>query len=146
MTFPFQYLKKHTNCTDNIDEMSFKVQETHTKGVITMSTSSKKSARRKAVTPEGRINQLVALAFDLAEQQLRDGSATSQVITTFLKYADPREQLEREILAENKKLVQARTAAIENSAKTEELYANAIAAMKSYQPKQETSDDDEYER
>ena len=111
-----------------------------------MSTSSKKYARRKAVTPEGRINQLVALAFDLAEQQLRDGSATSQVITTFLKYADPREQLEREILAENKKLVQARTAAIENSAKTEELYANAIAAMKSYQPKQETSDDDDYDR
>lgn len=146
MSFPPFNVKTYTNCIDNIDERSFKVQETNTKGMITMATNSKKSARRKAVTPEGRINQLVALAFDLAEQQLRDGTATSQVITTFLKYADPREKLEREILTENKKLIQAKTAAMENSARTDELYANAIAAMKSYQPKQELSDDDEYER
>lgn len=106
-----------------------------------MAEQTKKRTNRSARTPEGRINQLISLAFDLAEIQLREGTASSQVITQFLKLADPKESLERDILAENKKLIKAKTTALESSAKTEELYAKAIAAMKSY--RSEVDDDED---
>lgn len=97
-----------------------------------MTKESKSSKSHPARNPEGRLNQLISLAFDLAEKQLREGTASSQVITQFLKLADPKEKLERDILVENKKLVVARTASLESAAKTEELYQQAINAMKSY--------------
>ena len=84
------------------------------------------------LTPEARENQLISLAIDLAEQQLRDGTASSQVITHYLKLGSSKEKLEKEILAEQKKLVAAKTSAIESQEKIDELYANAIKAMRTY--------------
>jgi len=65
-----------------------------------MSNNSKsKNERPKklppAKTPEARENQLVAMAVDLAEQQLLDGTATSQVITHFLKLGSTKEKIEK---------------------------------------------------
>ena len=40
---------------------------------------------KPATTPEGRENEMVSLAIDLAEKQIREGTASSQVITHFLK-------------------------------------------------------------
>ena len=50
-------------------------------------TKSPKETRkiRPALSPEARENQLIDLAVNLAEQQLLDGTASSQVITHFLK-------------------------------------------------------------
>lgn len=87
---------------------------------------------RPALTPEARENQLIALAVNLAEKQLRDGTASSQVIAHYLKLGTARERLERERLEEENKLLRAKTEAIESAKRVEELYANALKAMKNY--------------
>lgn len=84
------------------------------------------------LTPEAREQQLVSLAIDLAEKQLREGTASSQVITHYLKLGSSKEKLEKEILQEQKKLVAAKTSAIESQERIDELYANAIKAMRTY--------------
>lgn len=108
--------------------------------VTTASDNSKKM--RAALTPEARENQLIYLATDLAEQQLRDGTASSQVITHYLKLGTMKERLEREILAENKKLLVAKTEALQSTKRIEELYANAISAMRRYSGHGGTEDDE----
>ena len=95
--------------------------------------SSKSSASmRPALTPESRENQMIALAMDLAEQQLRDGTASSQLITEFVKRGSTKARLEKEILAEQKELMAAKTENLRSAKRIEELYAEALNAMKSY--------------
>lgn len=86
----------------------------------------------KALTPEAREDQLIARAIDLAEQQLIDGTASSQVIVHYLKLGSTRERKEQAILAENEKLLKAKTEALETAKRTEELYAEALKAMRAY--------------
>lgn len=88
--------------------------------------------RPPARTPEDRENQLISAAFDLAERKIRDGSATSQMITYFLRLGTEKEKLERDILAAQKKLVEAKTENLASAKRIEELYNNAIAAMRHY--------------
>ena len=97
--------------------------------------------RRTAMTPEGREGQMVALAVDLAERQLREGTASSQVITHYLKMASERERLERERLEEENKLLKAKTKALEDQGEYKELVAQAIKAMRNYSGQ---GDPDEY--
>ena len=85
-----------------------------------------------ALTPEGRENQLIALAMDLAEQKLRDGTASAQEVTHFLKLASSKEKLEREKLSLENKLIEAKTEALQSQKNIEELYSNAIKAMQTY--------------
>lgn len=95
--------------------------------------SSKPAKRgRPALTPEAREGQLVALAVDLAEEQLRNGTASSQVITHYLKLGSTRAELEREKLRKENELLKAKTEAIQSARHIEELYADAISAMKRY--------------
>lgn len=84
------------------------------------------------MTPEARENQLIALAVDLAEQQLRDGTASSQVITHYLKLASTKDRLEKEIMEKQKELLEAKTEAIKSAKRVEELYSNALTAMRMY--------------
>lgn len=93
-------------------------------------TESRK--QRPAITPEGRENQMCALAIDLAEKQLREGTASSQVITHFLKLASTKDKLEKDILEKQKELLAAKTEALQSTKRIEELYADAISAMKEY--------------
>lgn len=97
-------------------------------------TNSKHTERksRPALTPEARENQMIALAVDLAEQQLRDGSASSQVITHYLKLASTKERIEKEILMKQKELITAKTESLKSAKKVEELYASALDAMREY--------------
>ena len=97
---------------------------------------------RPAISPEARENQLISLAVDLAEQQLRDGTASSQVITHFLKLGTSRAELEKEKLKQENKLMEARTKAIESADEMKILYDNAIKAMRNYAG---YGDPDEYE-
>ena len=94
------------------------------------STSSRKI--RPALTPEARENQMISLAVDLAEKQLMEGTASSQVITHYLKLGSTKERLEKEKLEEENKLLKARTEALQSAKRVEELYADAISAMKRY--------------
>ena len=100
--------------------------------VKTIKTSDESNKIRPALTPEARENQLIYLATNLAEQQLKDGTASSQVITHYLKLGSTKERIEKEILMENKKLITAKTEAIQSAKRIEELYANAISAMRKY--------------
>lgn len=99
---------------------------------VKTSSDNNKNKMRPALTPEARENQMIFLATELAEQQLRDGTASSQVITHFLKLGSSKEKLEHDILKEQKKLITAKTEALESSKRIEELYANAITAMREY--------------
>lgn len=85
-----------------------------------------------ARTPQERENQLISAAYDLAEKKIMDGSASSQLITHFLKLGTERERLEREILESQRKLMDAKTENLESLKKFEDLYNNAISAMKRY--------------
>lgn len=95
-------------------------------------TSPKKRRGAPATTPEAREKQLVALAVDLAEEQLRDGTASSQVMTHYLKLGTIRESVERQKLEEEVKLLKAKTEAYDNAVKTDELYREALNAMRAY--------------
>ena len=103
---------------------------------------STSAARPPATTPEGRENQLVALAVDLAEKQIRDGTASSQVISHFLKLGTVREQLEREKLKAEIALSNAKVENLASSGKLEELASQAIAAFRSYSGNQVLDDGD----
>ena len=88
----------------------------------------------KARTPEARDNQMIALSYDLVEQRLRDGTATSQETTFFLRLAAEREEakLKKEIMEEQRKLYQAKTESLQSAKRIEELYANAMKSFQSY--------------
>lgn len=108
------------------------------KAVISSNNSKK---RMPARTPEARENQMISYAIDLAEQQLLDGSASSQVITHYLKLGSMREKLERERLEEENKLLRAKTKALEDAKEIKELYADALKAMRRYNGQ----DDEDYD-
>jgi hypothetical protein len=94
---------------------------------------NQKSVRPPATTPEGRESQLVAAAMNLAEEQIREGTATAQVITHFLKLGTEREKLEREKLRGDNQLTQARIESLAAAGRIEKLYDEAMVAMRSYQ-------------
>lgn len=94
---------------------------------------SSRPRRSPATTPEGRENQLVSLAADLAERQLVDGTASAQVITHYLKLGSTREALEQQRLKHENELLQAKRESMESSQRMEERYTEAINAFRSYQ-------------
>lgn len=97
-----------------------------------------------AKSMEERENQLISLAVDRAERQIRDGTASSQVICHYLKLGSTKERLEKEIMEEHKELLQAKTEAINSAKRVEELYAEALNAMRAYSGKTIEDDDDDY--
>lgn len=98
--------------------------------------------RPPATTPEARENQLIAMAVDLAEKQILNGTASSQVLSHFLRLGSIKDRLEKEILQEKKELLQAKTESIKSGKKVEELYKNALNAMRSYSGQGELEEDD----
>ena len=97
--------------------------------------SKKKGGKRKsppAATPEAREQQMVGLAMDLAEKQLRDGTASPSVIAHFLKLGSSREQIEQEHISKKVEHLGAQIESIQSSAHAEELYQNALDAMRLY--------------
>lgn len=106
---------------------------------------SKKSTRRTrpAASPEARENQLIAAAVDLAEKQILEGTASSQIITHYLKLASSKEKVELELLKAKRDLAVARTEAIESSRRMEELYSKAISAIRSYNGQGDYDDGDD---
>lgn len=97
---------------------------------VNPSASSKKI--RPALTPEARENQLISLAVDLAERQLIEGTASSQVITHYLKLGSLREKLEREKLEEENNLLRAKIKAMDSMEEATNLYKKAIDAFRIY--------------
>ena len=102
---------------------------------------SPRRSRRPALTPEARENQMISLAVDLAERQLEEGTASSQVITHFLKLGSSKERLEREKLEEENKLLRAKTENLQSQKRVEELYAEALTAIRRYSGQGEPEND-----
>lgn len=99
------------------------------------SIPKRKGGRRKtppAATPEAREQQMIGLAMDLAEQQLREGTASPSVIAHFLKLGSSREQIEQEHISKKVEHLGAQIESIHSSAHAEELYQNALDAMRLY--------------
>lgn len=104
-------------------------------------TSGVKRKSRPATTPEARMNQLVAKAYDLVEQRLEDGTATSQETTTLIKYGSEKAKLEAEKLRHETELLKSKKQAIDSAKVIEDLYKDAIAAMKTYSGKEDENYD-----
>lgn len=85
-----------------------------------------------AVDPEARENQLISMAIDAAEKEFLEGRASNQLILHYLKLATTKNQLEKEKLRKENILLEAKTEAMKSAAKSEELYAEAIQAMRIY--------------
>lgn len=99
-------------------------------------------SRRPATTIEARENQLISKAVDLAERQLIEGTASPSVITHYLKLGTTRELLEKEKLHRENELLTAKVEALASAKRIEELYADAITAMRSYSSSSEAENYD----
>lgn len=93
---------------------------------------SKVKSIRPALSDENRENRMISLAMDVAEQQLLEGTASSQVITHFLKLGTTKAKLELEREKKETALIEAKTQNLKSMERIEALYANALSAMKSY--------------
>lgn len=100
--------------------------------------------RPPAKTPEGREQQLTAMAMDAAEKRIRNGTASAQEIVYFAKLGSPTAKLERKILEQQHELLAAKTEAIQSQKRVEELYVNALSAMRAYSGDSSNSGDDDY--
>ena len=104
-------------------------------------TSSKSSRKmRPALSPEAEENQMISLAMDLAKQQLQDGTASSQLITEFVKRGSTKARIEQEILEKQKELIEAKTQSLQSAQRIEELYENALDAMRKYSGQNNSED------
>jgi len=74
----------------------------------------------------------IAYATSLAEKKLADGTASSQITMHYLKQGTEKARLEVEKIRLETELVKAKTEMIKAQQKNEELFANAIAAMRHY--------------
>lgn len=102
------------------------------KKVTVNSSSNTTKKSRVALSPEARENQLISKAYNLAEQQLDDGTASAQVISYFLKLGSERNQIELERLRRENAMIEAKTEALKTGKHLEELINNALDAMKGY--------------
>ena len=93
-----------------------------------LDTSNLQSAKSR----EARENQLIALSYDLVEQRIRDGTATSQETTHFLRMGSPKARLEKQKLEKEIELLDAKRDALEAAKRIEELYGNALSAFRDY--------------
>ena len=109
--------------------------------IKTANTPKSSTKSRPALSPEARENQLISLATDLVEQRLRAGTASSQETTHFLKLASTKARYEIELLKANTEVALAKKEALKSQKRVEELYADALKAMRNYNGQ---GDPDEY--
>ena len=95
-----------------------------------------------ARTPEGREQQLISLAMDATEKRIKNGTASAQELVHFLKAGSPNARLERQILEQQKELLTAKTESLKAEKRVEELYMNALTAMRVYSGSPDTNGND----
>lgn len=94
--------------------------------------AGKRRTRRPAITDEGRESQLISLASDLAERQMIAGTASSQIVTHFLKLGSSREKLEQRRLENENLLISAKIEDLASGRRMEEMYVDAMKAFSTY--------------
>lgn len=101
--------------------------------------------RSTATTPEARERELIVQAIDLAERQIRQGTASAQVLTHYLKLGTANSRLEREKLERENALLKARVDSLASMQRVEELYSDALNAMRAYSGQMSEDEEDYYE-
>lgn len=102
------------------------------KAKASSSSDPVRKPRRPALNPESRENQMIALATDCAEQQLLDGTASSQLIVHYLKLGTTKERLEKEKLENENKLLLAKVKALESQEHSDSKYEEVLRALRTY--------------
>lgn len=105
------------------------------------SNSDRKNRNHADRTPEGRENRLISMALDLAEERLRNGTATAQEVVHFLKLGSEKSRVEVEKLELEKKLVEAKTENLKAQRDMATMFSDAMAAMKRYRGEEDDIDD-----
>ena len=105
--------------------------------------ANKSRKKRPALTPEAREQQLIAEAYDLVEERILNGTATSQELVHFLKLGTQKARTEMEILERQKELITAKTEALQSAKHVEELYSEAMKAMKIYTGEENKDEEEE---
>lgn len=100
---------------------------------------------RPALTPEARENQMISLAIDLVEERLRNGTASSQETTHFLKLASTKARLEKEVMKKQMELMDAKTESYKSNGDLKRLYTEALDAFRIYSGATESVDDENEE-
>lgn len=113
--------------------------------VKTSSSSEPIRDTRPAITPEIREQQLISLAVDLVEKRLKEGTASSQETTHFLKLATMKYKLEKEKLEKDLELTVAKTEAMKSQIRSEEMFAEAVRAFRGYSGQGRGDEEDEYD-
>lgn len=111
---------------------------------VTIQAETPETALRPALSIENREQQIGNAAMNLAEKQILEGTASSQVITYFLKTVSSREKLEIERLREENQKLRAQTEALQSAKRMEEMYADAMQAFRGYQGDPNTMEEEEY--
>lgn len=101
--------------------------------------------RPPAATPKDRENELISLAYDLAEKQIREGTASSQVLTQFLKLGSSREKIEQEKIKNENALLATKKEIMESQKAVEALYTEALNAMRAYSGQAPVSEEFDYD-
>lgn len=107
--------------------------------------NNRRPVGRPATTDEGQERRLMSMAYDLAEKQLLDGTASAQTINHFLKAGSSREKLEHQKLDKDNQLLKAKVEALESAKRVEELYSEALKAMRTYAGQDDVDEDDDLE-
>lgn len=104
--------------------------------------TEQKRTRRRALSPEAREQQLISLAMDVAEEQMENGTASSQIITHYLKLGALKEQKELELVEAEIALKKARVESLQREERIEELFKDALNSFKVYSGQTVTAEDE----
>lgn len=104
-------------------------------------TNKRRQAPGKTI--QARENQIISLAYDLVEQRIRRGTATSQEVTTFIKMGSSLAQLEKSKLERETEVLVAKAESMKSQKKIEELYSEAMRAFRTYSGQEEISDEED---
>ena len=99
---------------------------------------------RPGLTPEADENQLISLSIDAAKKMLIEGRAPTSIVLHYLKLATSKERLDRELKEKQKELMEAKRQALESQAKVEQLYVDAMKAMRKYGGQDDDEEPEQY--
>ena len=100
------------------------------------------SKRRPALSPEAQESRIAAMAMNLVEEQLENGTISSTVLAEIIRRNSTKHRLENEILERQKELIVAKTENLKSSSRMEELYAEAMNVMRQYSGKDDSGEND----
>lgn len=99
-----------------------------------------------ATTLEGREDQLIAAAYDLAEKRISRGDASAQEVVHFLRAGSRQNQLQLDKLTNENEVLKTRVKEMEGRKSQEDLLKRALAAFRGYSGQDAIDDEDDYDQ